>query len=94
MAKKDLAALRKRFDEIDDNILGLLNDRASVVLDVGRLKEGASSDFYVPSREQAIYQRLTEDNTGSFPNDGVRRVFREIQRTAVSIILSQRETIL
>ncbi|PLX74786.1 MAG: prephenate dehydratase [Desulfuromonas sp.] len=85
MAKKKLAPLRQKIDEIDDKILTLLNERAGVVVEVGRLKEGASSDFYVPSREQAIYQRLTEQNPGPFPNDGIRRVFREIISASLNL---------
>jgi len=85
MAKKDLAGLRRRIDEIDDRILTLLNERAGVVIEVGRIKEGESSDFYVPSREQAIYQRLTDENTGPFPNDGIRRVFREIISASLNL---------
>lgn len=85
MSKKNLDDLRRQIDEIDDSILELLNDRASVVVEVGRLKEGASSDFYVPSREQAIYQRLTDENRGPFPKDGVRRVFREIISASLNL---------
>jgi chorismate mutase/prephenate dehydratase len=85
MAKKDLDVLRRRIDEIDDKILDLLNERAGVVIDVGKVKEGASSDFYVPSREQAIYQRLTGVNDGPFPNDGIRRVFREIISASLNL---------
>lgn len=85
MPEKDLKALRRRIDEIDDRILDLLNERAEVVIDVGRIKEGASSDFYVPSREQAIYQRLLDANAGPFPNDGVRRVFREIISASLNL---------
>lgn len=85
MAKKDLGDLRQRIDDIDDKILDLLNERASIVIDVGRVKEGVRGDFYVPSREQAIYQRLTEDNEGPFPNDGIRRVFREIISASLNL---------
>ncbi len=85
MAKKDLGALRRKIDEIDDRILTLLNERAAVVIEVGRVKEGARSDFYVPSREQAIYSRLTDANEGPFPNDGVRRVFREIISASLNL---------
>ncbi|PLY02880.1 MAG: prephenate dehydratase [Desulfuromonas sp.] len=85
MAKNDLDRLRRKIDEIDSTILGLLNERADVVIEVGKIKEGASGDFYVPSREQAIYQRLTDENTGPFPNDGIRRVFREIISASLNL---------
>ena len=78
MAKIELSKLREQIDGIDDHILDLLNQRAQIVLEVGRAKQGDNSTFYVPSREKAIYERLTAANPGPFPNDGVCKVFREI----------------
>jgi len=55
------------------------------VIDVGKTKADASGDFYVPSREQAIYARLIAANPGPFPEEGVRRVFREIISASLSL---------
>jgi chorismate mutase/prephenate dehydratase len=85
VADQSLAGLRQQIDAIDDQILDLLNRRASVVIAVGKAKEGASGDFYVPSREQAIYARLIAANAGPFPEEGVRRVFREIISASLSL---------
>jgi chorismate mutase/prephenate dehydratase len=78
MAKKDLQILRDQIDAIDDQILELLNQRAAVVVAVGKAKQGSDGPFYVPNRENAIYQRLTASNTGPFPNAAIIKVFREI----------------
>ena len=78
MAKDDLKGLRRKIDRIDDRILDLLNQRAEIVIAVGKAKEGSEKSFYVPSREKEIYDRLTGANAGPFPNDAVRKVFREI----------------
>ena len=81
MADKDitLPILRDEIDSIDDQILDLLNKRAGFVLDVGRIKEkDGKSLFHVPEREEAIYKRLTEKNTGPFPENAIRPVYREI----------------
>ncbi|APG27119.1 prephenate dehydratase [Syntrophotalea acetylenivorans] len=84
MAKGKLDELRDQIDRIDDQILELLNRRAEVVKEVGRTKVNSSQEFYVPGREQAIFERLTR-NTGSFPADGVRRVFREIISASLAL---------
>lgn len=78
MTKGDLTQFRHQIDAIDDEILDLLNKRAKVVIEVGKAKAGSNKEFYVPSREQAIYQRLTANNPGPFPSDAIRKVFREI----------------
>lgn len=84
MAKGKLDELREQIDQIDDQILELLNSRAEVVKEVGRTKVNSSQEFYVPGREQAIFERLTR-NAGAFPADGVRRVFREIISASLAL---------
>jgi chorismate mutase/prephenate dehydratase len=85
VAEQTLSDLRQQIDAIDDRILDLLNRRAELVISVGKAKLGASSDYYVPSREQAIYARLIAANSGPFPEEGVRRVFREIISASLSL---------
>lgn len=87
MAKKDLIKLRDQIDSIDNHILELLNQRADVVVSVGKAKEGSDGPFYVPSREKAIYERLTTDNPGPFPNEAVIKVFREIISASLNMEL-------
>ena len=83
--KGRLDDLRHRIDAIDDDILALLNERAKVVIEVGKTKEGDRQEFYVPSREMAIYQRLTAQNPGPFPSEAIRRVFREIISASLAL---------
>jgi len=85
MTKKSLGELRQQIDAIDDEILELLNRRARVVIEVGHAKAGEQKEFYVPSREQAIYERLTASNPGPFPGEAIRRVFREIISASLSL---------
>jgi chorismate mutase/prephenate dehydratase len=82
---KDLKKLRDEIDSIDDKVLSLLNRRAKVVLDVGRIKRSRNETFYAPERESQIVQRLTAANAGPFPNDAVRIIFREIMSASLSL---------
>ncbi|BCS54469.1 prephenate dehydratase [Geobacter sp. SVR] len=70
--------LRTAIDSIDDRIVALLNERAQIVLSVGRLKSESNLDFHVPGRERQIYERLLNNNQGPFPNDALRSIYREI----------------
>jgi chorismate mutase / prephenate dehydratase len=85
MGKTDLKDLRGRIDAIDDEILELLNRRAEVVIEVGHAKAGKDRDFYVPSRERDIYERLCAGNRGPFPTEAIRKVFREIISASLSL---------
>lgn len=83
--KNTIKDLRNAIDEIDDRILELLNQRASMVISIGRLKQGEAKDFYVPSREREIYERLTTGNHGPFPNEALKSVFREIISASLAL---------
>lgn len=76
--RETIEELRSRIDAIDDRILELLNERSRVVLEVGRLKAGSNQAFHVPGRERQIYERLTANNPGPFPNDALRSIYREV----------------
>jgi len=76
--KQTLKTLRQEIDAVDDHILELLNQRATLAKQVGTIKTKNYSDFHVPSREREIYARLTAANPGPFPSEAVRGVFREI----------------
>jgi len=85
VADETLSGLRDQIDAIDDQILDLLNRRAEVVIAVGKAKAGQQREFYVPSREQAIYERLCGQNPGPFPSEAIRKVFREIISASLSL---------
>jgi chorismate mutase/prephenate dehydratase len=82
---KSLQSLRARIDEIDDTILGLLNRRAEIVTEVGRIKREQQTQVHAPRREQEILERLERQNPGPFPNDGMRAVFREIMSASLAL---------
>lgn len=76
---RELESLRDKIDNVDRGILDQLNERATLVEEVGRLKSGGErSPIYVASRERDIVANLIKQNSGPFPNPGVVHVFREI----------------
>jgi len=83
--KKTLEEIRNSIDGIDDQILALLNRRAELVIAIGKLKQGEKRDFYVPSREREIYERLASKNSGPFPSDALKSVFREIISASLAL---------
>lgn len=73
-----LKRLRKIVDSIDSQILQLLNKRASVTLQIGKLKEKKRESIYVPDREMDVYEKLMAKNKGPLSNDSIRAIYREI----------------
>ncbi len=80
-----IAQLRHQIDQIDSEVLRLLNRRAALVLEIGRLKAEQNLDFHVPQREEQIYARLAAENPGPFPTHAVRPVFREVISACLSL---------
>lgn len=82
----ELETLRSRIDLIDKDIVRLVNERARVAIEVGRVKEknGASS-FYSPERERLIFERLEKENPGPFPTEALKTVYREILSGSLSL---------
>lgn len=75
-----LTPLRKRIDEIDQQLVALLNERANVVVEVGRVKTSGASPtpIYAPDREQEVYARVRRMNQGPLPDSCIEAIWREL----------------
>jgi chorismate mutase/prephenate dehydratase len=71
-------ALRKKIDQIDEKIVELLNERASVAVDIGHQKRLNNEEIYVPSREKQVLDRLTRLSRGPLSEAAIRSVFRQV----------------
>jgi chorismate mutase/prephenate dehydratase len=77
--------LRAEIDRLDNEIQGLINQRAAQVLEIARLKEAGGGPFYRPEREAQILSRLAERNQGPFPAGDMVRIFREIMSSCLAL---------
>jgi chorismate mutase/prephenate dehydratase len=74
----DLEALRQKIDELDAQIVRLLNDRARIVVQVGKLKADAGAPIYAPDRERKILDKVKAANTGPLPDETLVAIWREL----------------
>jgi chorismate mutase/prephenate dehydratase len=74
----DLGDWRSRINDIDNQILHLLNQRAEAALQIGDLKRRKDAPSYVPEREAEILSRLVAASGGPLPAAAVSAVWREI----------------
>lgn len=82
----EIAQLRKRIDEIDDQILTALCERIKVARAIGDAKKKHGKPIRDASRENAIYKRLKE-RAVELGLDGreVEAVYREIVNMCSSV---------
>lgn len=71
-------SLRKKVDELNEQLLDLLNERAKIALEIGKEKQRIGKPIYDPIREEEILTRLIELNPGPLPNSSLIMIFREI----------------
>jgi chorismate mutase / prephenate dehydratase len=74
----DLDEWRSRINNLDNQILTLLNQRAEAALEIGDLKRNAGAPAYAPEREAEILKRVAEASQGPLTGDMVRAIWREI----------------
>src|ERR1700735_3401946 len=76
-----LRELRTRIDKLDLEILRLVNERASVASEIGRIKTESGEEVFSPAREEEVLQNVVavnNKNDGALNEVCVRAIFREI----------------
>jgi len=78
MSMERLAECRRQIDALDLRILALLNERTSIVHEIGRIKHRLSLPIYEPKREDQVFENVTSHNAGPLSSEALKRVFERI----------------
>lgn len=92
---EDLSRCREHIDEIDLRLLRLLNERTSIVEEIGRIKQELTLGIYEPKREEKVFANVLSNNGGPLPGDAVKRIFERIideMRTVQKIKMLERNS--
>src|SRR5688572_32700707 len=73
-----LDRLRAQIDVLDERIVSLLNERANVVVEIGRVKHQTNAPSYAPDREKFVLEKVRRLNKGPLPNSCLEAVYREL----------------
>src|SRR5204863_4160096 len=73
-----LEDLRCQIDALDDQIVPLLNARAQIVVEVGKLKQQSGVPIYAPDREKAVLEKVRALNEGPLADRSLEAVYREL----------------
>jgi chorismate mutase / prephenate dehydratase len=79
---------RAQIDKFDLQILKLVNERAAVAAEIGRLKNDHGSEVFSPAREEEVLQNVlaaNDKNKGPLDAQAVRAIFREIMSASRSL---------
>ena len=88
-----LGPLRERIDEIDREIVELLNERAGIALEIGRVKDAQGhKPIRDPAREAAVIERVTNASAGLFPQPELVALYRKLIAATRKVQEEQRRT--
>jgi chorismate mutase / prephenate dehydratase len=80
-ATASLRNIRQQIDKLDLQVLKLINERASLALEIGKVKTDHGEEVFSPAREEEVLQNVLQANDkgkGPLTNECIRAVFREI----------------
>ena len=74
----DIAEWRTRIDELDEQLVKLLNERAACAIAIGDIKRQTSAAIYEPQREQQVIEHARKVNSGPLAGEQVQVIYERI----------------
>src|SRR5438874_5921994 len=81
-AQASLKNLRTQIDKLDLQILKLVNERARLASEIGRVKFENGGEIFSPAREEEVLQNVCQSNKGPLDDATIRAIYREIMSGA------------
>ncbi len=78
LSANTIQAIRWSLDRVDEQIVGLLNQRAELARRIGQLKEAFDGVAFVPARERAVLDHVQSFNAGPLPHEAIYGIFQQI----------------
>jgi len=80
--RDELAKLRQGIDQLDEDVLRLISQRAQLAHRIGEIKQG---NIYRPEREAQVLRRIAAANPGPLPEASIQKIFREIMSSCLAL---------
>ena len=74
----EISDWRKKIDELDEQIVRLINQRAEAAQAIGELKRAFELPIYEPQREQAVFEHVRSVNPGPLDDAELLHVYERI----------------
>ena len=78
MSKKQIDKLREEINKIDRELLYVFNRRATLVVELAKIKRKLGKSLFDPEREKNIFVSMTDQNPGPLHSDAIVRLFERI----------------
>ena len=74
----DIDEIRKEIDRLDNELLRIFNERASLALAIGEIKKAKGIPVYDPEREKLIFDKVKGRNPGPLEDGAIVRLFERV----------------
>ncbi|UOE93472.1 MULTISPECIES: bifunctional 3-deoxy-7-phosphoheptulonate synthase/chorismate mutase [Bacillaceae] len=81
----ELEALRTKLDEVNLQLLELINERASIVQEIGKVKGKQGVNRFDPVRERDMLDLIAKHNKGPFETPAIQHLFKQIFKASLKL---------
>jgi chorismate mutase len=74
----EIADWRKKIDDLDEQIVKLLSERAAAAVAIGQLKQKDAAPIYEPNRERIVFDHVRSVNPGPLSGPQVQDIYERI----------------
>jgi 3-deoxy-7-phosphoheptulonate synthase / chorismate mutase len=85
MSNVELDQLREQLDEVNLQLLELINKRAELVQQIGKVKNTQGINRFDPVRERKMLDLIAESNEGPFETSTLQHIFKEIFKAGLEL---------
>lgn len=85
MGNEQLEELRGQLDKINDQLVELINERATVAQEIGRVKSAQGLNRFDPVRERKMLNFIEQNNEGPFETSTLQHIFKEIFKASLEL---------
>jgi chorismate mutase len=74
----EISDWRHKIDELDEQIVRLINERAQAARAIGELKQKANLPVYEPQREKDVFEHIRKSNPGPLSDLEIVEIYERI----------------
>ncbi|AOM82145.1 bifunctional 3-deoxy-7-phosphoheptulonate synthase/chorismate mutase [Salisediminibacterium beveridgei] len=85
MGNEQLEELRGQLDDVNEKLVELMNERAHLAQEIGRVKSSQGMNRFDPVRERKMLDMIQEKNQGPFETGTLQHLFKQIFKASLEL---------
>lgn len=85
MSNEQIDTLRAELDKVNLQLLELINERAVLVQEIGKVKGKQGVNRFDPVRERKMLDHIADNNKGPFETSTLQHIFKQIFKASLEL---------